>query len=129
MLQEILDIVWPQTFITNPQLQEVLNTQFVTSADQTSTSPQTIVYTINPKAVWSDGKPIDGADFVYNYDAQSGKAAYKDVGGKPFDDATTVGYNQMSSVTAIQPAERCGLHDGSPRRRSSASALAATATP
>ena len=26
-----------------------------TSIDQTSTSPQTIVYKINPKAVWSDG--------------------------------------------------------------------------
>jgi len=103
VLQEILDVVWPQVFITNPQLQEVLNTQFVTSADQTSTSPQTIVYTINPKAVWSDGKPIDGADFVYNYDAQSGKTAYKDVGGKAFDDATTVGYNQMASVTASNP--------------------------
>src|SRR5579862_3242826 len=89
VLQEILDVVWPQVFITNQQLKEVMNTQLITSADQTSTSPQTIVYTINPKAVWSDGKPIDGADFVYNYDAQSGNPAYKDVGGKSFDDATT----------------------------------------
>jgi len=103
VLQEILDVVWPQVFITSPSLSEQLNTQLMTSADQTSTSPQTIVYTINPKAVWQDGTPIDGADFVYNYDAQSGNAKWKDVGNKPFDDATTVGYNQMKSLTVSNP--------------------------
>jgi len=103
VLQEILDLVWPQSFIIQPNLQPVLNTQLLTSATQTSTSPQTIVYVINPKAVWSDGTPIDGADFVYNYEAQSGNAAIKDVGGKPFDDATSVGYNQIKSVVASSP--------------------------
>jgi peptide/nickel transport system substrate-binding protein len=103
VLQEILDLVWPQVFIIQPNLQPKLNTAFVTSATQTSTSPQTIVYKINPKAAWSDGKPIDAADFVYNYEAQSGNAAIKDVGGKPFDDASTVGYNQMKSVTGSNP--------------------------
>ncbi|MGO9342270.1 MAG: ABC transporter family substrate-binding protein [Acidimicrobiales bacterium] len=103
VLQEILDVVWPQVFITNPQLEPELNTQLMQSATQTSTSPQTIVYTINPKAVWQDGTPIDAADFVYNYDAQSGKAAYKDVGGKPFDDASTVGYNQIQTITGSNP--------------------------
>lgn len=104
VLQEILDVVWPQAFIIQPNLQPALNTQLLESATQTSTSPQTIVYKINPKAVWQDGTPIDGADFVYNYLAQSGNAAYKDVGGKAFDDAATTGYNQMKSVTASDPA-------------------------
>jgi peptide/nickel transport system substrate-binding protein len=103
VLQEILDIVWPQVFITNPQLQPVLNTQLMQSATQTSTSPQTIVYQINPKAVWQDGKPIDAADFVYNYDAQSGNAAYKDLGNKTFDAASTVGYNQVGTITGSSP--------------------------
>ncbi len=104
VLQEILDMVWPQTFIINPQLQPVLNTQLMQSATQTSTSPQTIVYVINPKAVWQDGTPIDAADYAYNYDAQSGNPAWKDVGGKTFDDASTVGYNQIKSVTGSSPA-------------------------
>jgi peptide/nickel transport system substrate-binding protein len=96
--------VWPQVFIVNPQLQPVLNTQLMQSATQTSTSPQTIVYQINPKAVWQDGKPIDAADFVYNYDAQSGNKTYKDVGDKTFDAASTVGYNQIKTITGSSPA-------------------------
>src|ERR1700683_2908884 len=103
VLAEILDVVWPQPFIIAPSLQPELNTQLMESATQTSTSPQTIVYTINPKAVWQDGVPIDGADFDYNYLAQSGNPKYKDVGNKPFDDATTVGYNQVKSLVTSDP--------------------------
>ncbi len=103
VLQEILDMVWPQTFITNAALQPILNTQLMNSATQTSTSPQTIVYVINPKAVWQDGKPLDAADYIYNYEAQSGNKAFKDVGGKAFDAASTVGYNQIKSITASNP--------------------------
>ena len=35
--------------------------------------PLTVKYTVNPKAVWSDGVPIDCADFVLAWAAQSGK--------------------------------------------------------
>jgi peptide/nickel transport system substrate-binding protein len=107
VLQEILDQVWPQPFIINNQLTPVLNTQLLTSAVSsgagTAASPQVVTYVINPKAVWQDGKPIDGADFAYNYDAQSGSTTYKDLGGKPFDDATTTGYNQIKSVVTSDP--------------------------
>ena len=37
----------------------------------TSRSPQTVVYQINPKAVWADGTAITGQDFVYTWQAQS----------------------------------------------------------
>ncbi len=107
VLQEILDQVWPTAFIINNQLVPVVNTEFLNSATSsgsgTAASPQVVTYVINPKAVWSDGSPIDGADFVYNFEAQSGNPAYKDVGGKPFDDAATTGYNQMKSVVASDP--------------------------
>jgi len=103
VLQEILDVVWPQSFIINQNLQPVLNTQLLNSATQTSSSPQVDVYKINPKAVWQDGTPINAADFIYNYEAQSGTASYKDVGGMAFDDATTTGYNQIKSVVATDP--------------------------
>src|SRR5579875_3317648 len=59
VLQEIEDTVLPTVFITTPQSTETLNKDLVTSATQTSTSPQTLVYKINPKATWSDGTPID----------------------------------------------------------------------
>src|ERR1700733_12398820 len=84
VLQEIMNMVWPQAFIVNNKLQPVLNTQLLESADVTSTDPQTVVYTINPKAVWSDGTPITADDFIYNWQTQSGNPAYPDVGGKPY---------------------------------------------
>jgi peptide/nickel transport system substrate-binding protein len=100
VLQEILDQVWPMTFIVQPGLKPKLNTAVVTSATVTSTSPQTVVYKINPKATWSDGTPITAADFIYNWQSQSGSAQFKDVGGKAFLAASTAGYNQIKSVTS-----------------------------
>src|SRR5271167_2605271 len=58
VLQEIMNLVWPQAFIINNKLQPVTNSQLLQSATETSSNPQTIVYTLNPKAVWSDGTPI-----------------------------------------------------------------------
>ena len=71
VLQEILDTVWPQPYIINAALKPVLNTDLITSVKVT-TNPQTITYTINPKAVWQDGTPINADDFIYNWQAQSG---------------------------------------------------------
>ncbi|HVC70600.1 MAG TPA: ABC transporter family substrate-binding protein [Acidimicrobiales bacterium] len=100
VLQEITNLVSPQPFIINSKLLPVLNTQLLESATQTSTSPQTIVYKINPAAKWSDGVPISADDFIYNWQAQSGLSQYTDVGGKAFDDASNTGYNQIKSVTS-----------------------------
>ncbi|HZC42044.1 MAG TPA: ABC transporter family substrate-binding protein, partial [Streptosporangiaceae bacterium] len=99
VLQEILDQTWPMVFTIPPNLKPVLNTALMTSAKETSTSPQTIVYQINPKAKWSDGTPISAEDFIYNWQAQSGNPKFKDKGGKPFLPASTSGYNQIKSVT------------------------------
>ena len=108
VLQEILDMVWPTSFITNQNLVPELNTQFLQSASSTgsgtASSPQVVTYKINPKAVWQDGTPIDAADFIYNYLAQSGNSKYKDLGKTAFDDASTTGYNQISSVVGSDPA-------------------------
>lgn len=98
-LEQILDVVWPSVYTIGSNLKPVLNTQLVTSAAQVSTNPQTVVYHINPKAVWADGVPISASDFIYNWHAMSGNAKYKDVGGKPFDDASTAGYSQIKSIT------------------------------
>ncbi len=99
VLQEVMNNIWPQVYLTTNTLAEQLDTDYVTSAKVTSTSPQTIVYTINPKAVWSDGVPISAADFTYMWQANSGDPKYKDVGGKAFTPAGTAGYSQIKSVT------------------------------
>jgi peptide/nickel transport system substrate-binding protein len=100
VLQEIMNQVWPSVYITTNTLKQQLDTDYVTSATVTSTSPQTIVYQINPKAVWSDGVPFNAEDFIYNWQANSGNPKFTDVGGKAFEPASTSGYNQIKSVTS-----------------------------
>ncbi len=99
VLTEIQDQTLPRVFVVQPDLKPALNTNLVTSVFETNTNPQTIVYRINPRAVWSDGVPITAADFIYNWEAQSGNPAFTDVGGQAFLPAGTAGYNQIASVT------------------------------
>jgi len=100
VLQEINDQIWPQIFITPPNLTPTLDTNVVTSATVTNTSPQTVVYKINPKAVWSDGTPMNAADFIYTWQADSGNPKYKDVGGAAYLAASSAGYNDIKTVTS-----------------------------
>jgi len=94
--QEVLDGVLPQgPFINTPDLKPTLNTDLMVSAEQTSTSPQTIVYKIQPNAVWSDGTPINADDFIYAWQTQNGV----DCDPKDCAAASTSGYDQMQSVT------------------------------
>jgi peptide/nickel transport system substrate-binding protein len=96
--QQVMDRVWPQTFLVDPGFKPELDPAFVQSAELTSTDPQTIVYKINPRAVWSDGVPISADDFVYNWRAQSGTGL--DVDGQPYDVASTAGYSDIKSISA-----------------------------
>jgi peptide/nickel transport system substrate-binding protein len=70
----ILEPVLPSSFVVNQNDQPVYDSAVITQAELQSTSPQTVVYTINPKAVWSDGKPITAADFIYAWEAERGTA-------------------------------------------------------
>ncbi|HEY1969543.1 MAG TPA: ABC transporter family substrate-binding protein [Pseudonocardia sp.] len=69
----------------------VLNTDYLSSASVTSTSPQVITYTIAPKAVWSDGSPITYRDFVAYWRALNGTNPKYQVSG-------TAGYEDIVSV-------------------------------
>ncbi len=50
--------IWAQVFRVGPGLTPQLDTNVVDSAEVVSLSPQTVVYKIDPRAVWSDGVPI-----------------------------------------------------------------------
>ena len=52
----------PGAFITRADGTLKLNTDYFTGAELTSTNPQVVVYTINPKAAWNDGTPITWED-------------------------------------------------------------------
>ena len=101
-------LVYPQAFDTTPEFEVVMNKDLLTSAEQTSDDPQTIEDEINPDAVWSDGTPISGKDFIYNWKLQNGKvdadvgesdpeAATPDDATIP-DVASTTGYENIESV-------------------------------
>jgi peptide/nickel transport system substrate-binding protein len=92
---QIMSGLIPSPFILNPDLSVTLNKDLVTSAEQTSTTPQTIVYKINPNAVWMDGSPITADDFIYNWKFQDGK----DCSAADCPVAGTTGYDAIDSVT------------------------------
>ncbi|MFI6311344.1 ABC transporter family substrate-binding protein [Nocardia fusca] len=63
----------PRAFATDAAGAISVNTDFFTSVELTSTEPQQVTYTINPKAVWSDGSPITWEDIASQAHAMSGK--------------------------------------------------------
>ena len=69
-----------------------LNTDYFTGAELTSTNPQVVTWTINPKAVWSDGTPITWEDIASQFHATSGK-------DKAFASASPNGADRVESVT------------------------------
>lgn len=89
---QIINALTPSTYLFNPSFNVTLNSNMLVSATETSSSPQTVVYKIQPKAVWSDGTPINADDFVYNWEVQNGTDAN-------IDAASTVGYDDIASVT------------------------------
>ncbi|WP_034268238.1 ABC transporter family substrate-binding protein [Actinospica robiniae] len=89
---QVVNPLTPSTYIFNPSYQVTLNSDLLVSASQTSSSPQTVVYKIQPNAVWSDGTPINADDFVYNWQVQNGT-------DPNIAAASTTGYSNIQSVT------------------------------
>jgi peptide/nickel transport system substrate-binding protein len=69
-----------------------VNTDFFTSVELTSTDPQVVTYTINPKAFWSDGSPITWEDIASQINATSGR-------DKAFAIANPNGADRVKEVT------------------------------
>jgi len=90
---EVLDGVLPGAFTATPDLKPVVNTDVMTSVTQTNTNPQTLVYKINPNAVWSDGTAIDATDWQYAWDTSDLTLCPK------CEPASTSGYDQIQSLT------------------------------
>ena len=98
----LLTQVLPSAYVITPKLVPQVNTDLLLSVEATSTSPLTIQYVINPKAVWSDGVPVTADDFIYAWESQRGDGV--DIDGQPDQVASTLGYRDVASVT--------GSHDG-----------------
>lgn len=82
----------PRAFRVAPDGTTTVNTDYFTSVELTSTNPQVVTYTINPKAVWSDGTPITWEDIASQVNATSGK-------NKAFNINSVNGSDRVASVT------------------------------
>jgi peptide/nickel transport system substrate-binding protein len=93
----VLEAVLPSTFVVTASGASTGNQSLVDQAELVSTSPQTVVYTIDSHAEWSDGVPITAADFRYAWEQQRG---LDPATGLPVPaDASTLGYRDIKSVT------------------------------
>jgi peptide/nickel transport system substrate-binding protein len=91
--QMVLAGVLPSPFVVNSSGMPMANADLIVSSELVNTKPETIVYTLNPKAVWSDGVPITAADFKYAWEEQRGDP----VESSP-DVSSIAGYRDIASV-------------------------------
>ncbi len=82
----------PRAFRVAADGSMTLNTDYFTGAELTGTNPQVVTWTINPKAVWSDGTPITWEDIASQIHATSGQ-------DKAFAAASPNGSDRVASVT------------------------------
>ncbi|WP_167099140.1 ABC transporter family substrate-binding protein [Mycobacterium sp. DL592] len=82
----------PRAFVIAADGSMKVNTDYFTSVELTSTNPQVVTYTINPKATWSDGTAITWEDIASQINATSGK-------DKAFAIAAPNGSDRVGSVT------------------------------
>lgn len=88
----VISAVLPITFFSDTKGNVTPDKDYILSANETSTSPQTIEMKLNPKAKWSDGTPITEADYAAEWKALNGK-------NKAYQVASSTGWDQIRSVT------------------------------
>ena len=88
----VYDALLPRLFLVQPDGTATMNTDYLTSATVTSTSPQTVVYDLNPKAHWTDGTPLSWQDLKAQWQALNGS-------NSAYQPGSTSGYADISSIT------------------------------
>jgi peptide/nickel transport system substrate-binding protein len=88
----ILTWLIPQLWKFSPTGEVSPNPDFLLSAELISDSPETVKFTLNPKAKWNDGTPIDWTAFDATWKTQRGTDSR-------YNPASTTGYDSIESVT------------------------------
>jgi len=89
-MANVANAMLPVGTVTDEHANVSFNPDFWT-AKQISTSPQKIEYKLNPKAKWSNGKPVNADDFISEWKALNGT-------NTKFNAVSTTGYEDVSSV-------------------------------
>jgi peptide/nickel transport system substrate-binding protein len=88
----ISNAVLPTPFRSDEKAEITADHDYLLDADVTARSPrQVVTYTLNPKAKWSDGKPITWADYQAQWQALNGK-------NPAFHIVTSTGYQDIEKV-------------------------------
>ena len=88
----MLRATMPRAFVIAADGSMKVNTDYFSAVELTSTDPQVVTYTINPKATWSDGTPITWEDIASQINSTSGK-------DKAYAIAAPNGSDRVGSVT------------------------------
>ena len=87
----IIDPLLPEPFVSNAAGEMSVNHNYFTDIKLTNTNPQQVTYTINPKAVWSDGTPITWEDLRSEAHALGGAA-------QGYQVSATEGFERVAKV-------------------------------
>jgi ABC-type transport system substrate-binding protein len=98
------DLLLPSVFRTAADGNPVLDGNLMVSARVTNASPYTVTYAVRSDASWSDGTPIDAADFVYLRNQMSSQPGVIDAAGyRLISDITARANGKVIQVTFSQP--------------------------
>ncbi|MEU8250552.1 ABC transporter family substrate-binding protein [Nonomuraea sp. NPDC048916] len=90
---DMLDVIMPQLMVADEGATYTPNPDFATDVkNDMSSGKQVITYTLNEKAVWSDGTPITWKDLEVAWKINSGS-------DKKYKPASTDGWDRIESVT------------------------------
>lgn len=91
-VRTVVDGLMPRAFRSDERGRISADADYVERAEVTATVPrQIVVYTLNPKATWSDGKPITWADYEAQWKAMNGETL-------SYRANSTIGYEEIESV-------------------------------
>ncbi|MRH86205.1 ABC transporter family substrate-binding protein [Nocardia sp. SYP-A9097] len=88
---DVISPTLPVPFVSDAAGELNIDHDYFTDVQMTGNSPQVITYTINPKAVWTDGSPIIWEDMRSQWQSQNGVNPEYLVAG-------TQGYDQIEKV-------------------------------
>ncbi|MEU8250014.1 ABC transporter family substrate-binding protein [Nonomuraea sp. NPDC048916] len=88
----ISNALLPAPFVSNEKAEITPNRDYLLKAEVTDREPkQVVTYTLNPKAKWSDGKPITWADYQAQWQALNGRDS-------AFHIVSSTGYQDIERV-------------------------------
>jgi hypothetical protein len=87
-LRAVLDLVRPSAFQTNALGELVGAPGPITQAELVSLTPQTVIYSVAPHWLWSNGRPFNGLDLIAWYEQALKQTS-----------SATDGYRDISSLT------------------------------